>query len=264
MILRKERSFFPPQNRRNHDHQRRREKIIWTSHFGRFNGDSFSNQRQSKTQNKKGFNRVITWIKGRSKLKLHTCRVKFPLKYRQKSDSMVSHWKESNMRILRHAQDNWNQNQHISVFRSKHSTRSMALDLGTVFNASRMLRVCSNIPYLIVVGATVPSEVMRWRNESVTTMCSNSSNGRLREDCSLITFYSNFIRACSKLRVIEAIISDKKYKIFAALIMSFFSEMTLIVDRVSQFYISTWTCTRAEIVAIRLIYIDICYGFYSQ
>lgn len=91
-----------------------------------------------------------------------------------------------------------------------------------VFNASRMLRLCSNIPHLSIVVNRIPKETMSWTNDDVSKIWD---------------FYPDLIKICPKLQAIERILTDKNYRAAPTLITSSFSEMTIIVERVSPFFV---------------------------
>ena len=64
----------------------------------------------------------------------------------------------------------------------------------------------------------------------------NNETERIKTECSLNKIYVAFIKTCSKLAAIKYILSKKEYRDKSALIMSVFSKMTLIVERVSEFF----------------------------
>ena len=64
----------------------------------------------------------------------------------------------------------------------------------------------------------------------------NNETERIKAECLLNKIYVVFIKTCSKLAAIEYILSRKKHRDKSALIIFIFSKMTLIVERINEFF----------------------------
>lgn len=112
---------------------------------------------------------------------LHRFRVTapFPSRYSDSYGSIIAIWKCSNLQKLKQAQDIWDRNIHSNTYRPKHPTRPTALDSRLVFNASRLLRVCANIPYLTIVSSTVSRRDKRAQRDSATNNATSGCNNTM-------------------------------------------------------------------------------------
>ena len=67
-------------------------------------------------------------------------------------------------------------------------------------------------------------------------MCMNNETERIKPECSLNKIYVAFIKTCSKFAAIKYILSKEKHRNKSTFIMSVFSKMTLIIERISEFF----------------------------
>ena len=64
----------------------------------------------------------------------------------------------------------------------------------------------------------------------------NNKTKRIKIECSLNKIYVAFIKTCSKFAAIEYILLRKKHRDKSTFIIFVFSEITLIVERISEFF----------------------------
>lgn len=102
--------------------------------------------------------------------------------------------------------------------------------LKEVFNAARILRTCSNLPYLVKIVSQVPPGTMVRTNQSISLYCASSVDGRLIEGCFLDIYYKDIIRCAPKLQTIKKILLLEKNVGKPMLILSPLPEMLLIVE----------------------------------
>lgn len=157
--------------------------------------------------------------------------VHFPTEYRTAYDSMIRDWKSKQMNVLEAKQAAWESKKNEKGFLDKYPEPPTALDENSVSSQARLLRVCSDIPYLAVVAL---GSGMRETNESVLTDCMDIATGRMKVGCLLDDSYKNPIRTCPRLSAIEQILALNDHNQSSTLILSSFSKMTLIVGRVSR------------------------------
>jgi len=125
------------------------------------------------------------------------------------------------------------------------------LKIKSVFNATRLLRVCSNLLYLVFVVFIVFKNIMKWTNANVEKVCMNSIINRLKDKCFLTNFYLRIIRNASKLDAIKMLL--KKHSSASSLIMFSFSKMTLVVKRVNRYLVLISSFLRVEVFFILYI-----------
>ena len=164
--------------------------------------------------------------------KLHRAKVKtlFPPEFLEAFNSIVTNWKSTILEKLQRRQENWDKNQYLDSFRRNNPERPTAVDSGQAFAAARLLRLCSCLPYL---AASSHGHEQKWTNNEVEKECMNRSDGRMREGCVLDNDYATLQKTSTKLKAITGLL--EKHKGANVLIMSSFTEMVLVVERVSLF-----------------------------
>ena len=171
---------------------------------------------------------------------LHSCRAfcPFPAQYRVAYDNMTKTWSAANIELLKEKQATWDQNKHDDKYLKDHPDRPESLRAESVFNLSRLLRLCANLPYLTILVPTIDKEIQRWTNEAVLRKCEDKATGRIKQGCILDQYYAKLVQHCPKLAAIAKILTSPKHLGAAVLIMSSFPEFLLVLERVSHYPLS--------------------------
>ena len=168
-------------------------------------------------------------------LSQHVINVHFPNGFLPFYETMVDDWKAKNLDSLQEAQQAWDKNRHSNAYLRQHPERPGSLDSKDVFSKARMLRVCSNIPYLIkLLSPSNPSSTgskFKWTNVGVRSEC-EGTKGLLKRGCFLDLYYDSIFSNSPKVKAIGQIL--KRHKHSPAVIMTSFPEFILIIKRVSR------------------------------
>lgn len=170
---------------------------------------------------------------GHSLIKLSALRsfryeTAFPVVYESAFAAITTNWQKVVSNKLKEQQDNWDKNQHHAWFLRKNPQRPITVSSNAAFTSARLLRLCSCLPYLAVSSHT---HDQRYTNSAIEASCMDKMNGRMMTNCVLDLDYAILKDTSPKLDNIARIL--KKHKGANALIMSSFTEMTLVVERVS-------------------------------
>lgn len=153
---------------------------------------------------------------------------RFPAAYESAFAAIADNWQKVVLKKLKEQQDNWDSNQHHAWFLRKNPQRPTSVSSSAAFTAARLLRLCSCLPNLAVSSHT---HDQKYTNSEIEASCMDKTSGRMVKGCVLDLDYPILRNTSPKLDNIARIL--KKHKGANALIMSSFTEMTLVVERVS-------------------------------
>ena len=150
---------------------------------------------------------------------------------------MINKWKKIKFNEFMISQKIWKLKKNNSSYIRFHSYKSIKLNVENVIDVVRMLRVCNDLLFLVIISFKLKIKTkMRWINQEVREVCMNIETKCIKTECSLNKIYVVFIKTCSKLAAIKYIFSKEEHRDKSALIMFIFSKMTLIVERISRFF----------------------------
>lgn len=113
---------------------------------------------------------------------------------------MVETWKQQNLTTLQVMQDKWVRKNQDKGFLEKHPIAPTKLSTKEVFRKVRLLRVCSNLSYLVVAASSVSSSKMRFVKVSIEEICMESASGRVKLDCPVAEVLTEVIGNSSRSR----------------------------------------------------------------
>lgn len=182
---------------------------------------------------------------------LHSLRVAvdFPAKYVNAYGSMIREWGAKNMERLSEKETHWDANKDDPRYRRLNPDRPKSLQADGVFDQSRLLRLCANLPYLAVIAPTIDPKEHRWTNGKAQKHFQAHDSGRMRPGCILDMHYQLLVKNCPKLVSIEQILTMEKHLEAAALIMSSFPEFLSVCERVSYYSLSDIPSIMMEVYA---------------
>jgi hypothetical protein len=155
--------------------------------------------------------------------------------------------------MLQRVQSTWNDRKNDKTYMKVHSNHFIFLKADEVIDQVRMICICSNFSYLVIIDFTMKINNIKWMNENIVQVCMKLIFDQMKKECSLIKIYIKLIVNCSKIDAIKQILHIKKHKNVSAFIMFTFSKMILMIEWINQCLVSASAYTKMTVTVISSI-----------
>ncbi|KAL8798354.1 MAG: hypothetical protein Q9182_006733 [Xanthomendoza sp. 2 TL-2023] len=152
--------------------------------------------------------------------------VPFPAEFEVALQDVAKQWAEGQLAKLKRMQATWDEKSANKTWLARNPTRPDKLGRNMAFDAARMLRCCSILPYMAVLCKNHPEQ--EWTNNGVASTCIEPATGRMRQGSILDEAYLELRKSP---RIVHAASCIKAHQCPPTLVSSSFTEVILVFER---------------------------------